>query len=116
MKPNRIHWIILYLFISLLTIAQGTNHQQKLNKKIDSAIQIINQQSDRKVKEYQRKTDSLNSAAYIQALERANTIQSGNNAYYSILFGGFGLMEIPPNVTTSFRSKVTTESYVTYCS
>ncbi|PZR39596.1 MAG: hypothetical protein DI538_06455 [Azospira oryzae] len=92
MKPNRIHWIILYLFISLLTIAQGTNHQQKLNKKIDSAIQIINQQSDRKVKEYQRKTDSLNSAAYIQALERANTIQSGNNAYYSILFGGFGLM------------------------
>ncbi len=60
MKANRIHWIILYLFISLSTIAQGTKQHQKFDKKLDSAILIINQQSDGKVKEYQRKTDSLN--------------------------------------------------------
>lgn len=87
MKPNRIHWIILYLLISLSTIAQGTKQQQKFDKKLDSALQVINQQSDGKVKEYQRKTDSLNNAALIQSLKNSNELQSGNNTYYATIFG-----------------------------
>lgn len=54
-----------------------------LEKKADSIMKAI----DDKYRQYEIKIDSLHKSRYIESLEKANEIQSGNNTYFSLLIG-----------------------------
>lgn len=54
-----------------------------LEKKADSIMKAI----DDRYRQYEIKVDSLHTSRYIESLEKANAIQSGNNTYFSLLIG-----------------------------
>lgn len=92
MTSPKHHYMKLFLLILIASLSNSAFSQTPgkatllriSQQQVDSLKSVLHQ----KFKDHERKLDSVSKSNYIEALERATSIQTGNNTYYAFIFGG----------------------------